>query len=89
MQLSIWHLLQTVAEVLLPPIQTHPSSMLQVEVQPSPLLEFPSSQYPAFGTVPIILPSPHKSVHTLLLVGVPRVHFQPASVDQVSLQPSV
>ena len=57
-----------------PPEQTHPVSMLQLELQPSLLFVFPSSQY---VTIELnLLPSPHNSMQVSLLIEDPPNHVQ-------------
>ena len=51
--------LQTSGLVKDPPLHVHPGSMWHVELQPSPLTVFPSSQ----GRIPEFIPSPQTSIH--------------------------
>ena len=71
----------------LPPDQVHPDSTDHTEFQPSLFTILPSSQY----VVKILnrLLSPQISVHVSFFVEVPPDHFQPLSIAQILLQPSL
>ena len=76
----------TVAVELSPKVQVQSVSTAQIELQPSPFTELPSSQYPAVGL--ITLASPQRSVHVLAVVGFPNVQVHPASSLHVDDHPS-
>ena len=77
---------QVLEVVGLPDVQPQPTSMLHREFQPSPLIKFPSSQRPA--ELVITIPSPQKSEHILVVVGLPWVHCQFVSTAQFESHPS-
>jgi hypothetical protein len=66
--------IQESAVVALPPEHTQPASTAQLELQPSPPLESPSSQYPEVGLT--FFPSPQISEQTLGVFSSPAVHCQ-------------
>lgn len=70
-----------------PPPHVHPDSTWQLEEHPSPLTEFPSSQYWAVSLV-TTSPSPQMSVQVSADVGEPPVHPHPGSIMHSELQPS-
>ena len=73
-------------EDMLPPVQSQPLSIVQVLLQPSPPIVFPSSQFvPVFLT---IIPSPHISCQMSGVVGVPPLHWKPVSTVQDEFHPS-
>ena len=69
-----------------PPEQVYPDSTEHVELQPSLLLAFPSSQYVLIELY--LLPSPHISTQVSFVEVEPPDHCQPDSIAQVELQPS-
>ena len=76
---------QVSAEVLLPPEQVKPDSMVvQSPLQPSRLMVLPSSH----ASLPTRRPSPQTDTHESLLVILPPSHMYPASIVQFPLQPS-
>ena len=77
---------QLLAVELSPPDHVYPVSTEQVELQPSPLAVFPSSQYPA--AIFMTKPSPHISDQELAVVLVPKEQEYPVSTDQLELHPS-
>jgi len=77
---------QLLAVVKLPRVQLHRDSTAQDELQPSPLIVFPSSQYPAVGF--ITLPSPQVSDQELAVVLLPDVQVYPVSTEQLESHPS-
>ena len=69
-----------------PPVHVQPDSILQVELQPSPVITFPSSQKVLNDVY--FLPSAHISDQTSLDDEVPPDHIHPVSLAQVELHPS-
>ena len=69
-----------------PNVQVHLDSTAQVESHPSPATVFPSSQYPAVGSITI--PSPHVSVQELAVEESPNVQVQPVSTAHDPSHPS-
>lgn len=67
-----------------PPPQEYPSSTVQVELQPSLLMRFPSSQ----ASCGRLLPSPQTVDHTSRTVPEPPTHLYPFSTVHDPLQPS-
>lgn len=78
--------MHTLAFDVSPDVQLTLASTCQVELQPSPLLVLPSSQYVA--EVAITFPSPQSSEQTLAVIESPRVQVHPDSTAQAVLHPS-
>ena len=77
---------QRLGVLISPRVQLQPVSTVQLKSHPSPLLEFPSSQYPTVGMA--TYPSPQISVQRLGVFASPRVHCHLDSTAQDASQPS-
>lgn len=76
----------TLAVKLSPNVQTQPASTEHEMFHPSPVIKFPSSQYPDVGAIDF--PSPQISDQELAVEESPRVQVQPASTEQLLSHPS-